>query len=76
MSLLKTQVTGMDVDVSDKRDLRWMVETHMTYYPPEKKKAVEIVVWIVGDTGWLLIVKFSVENFFKDKILKNWKKPI
>src|SRR3990167_4656661 len=45
MQLLKNQVTGMDVQTADARDLRWIVETKLTYYPPEKFKAVELIVW-------------------------------
>lgn len=45
MKLLQNQITGMDVDMSDKRDLRWMVESKLTYYPPGKFKAVELIVW-------------------------------
>ena len=45
LQLLKNQITGMDIQTADARDLRWMVETQLTYYPPEKFKAVELIVW-------------------------------
>ena len=45
MRLLQNQITGMDVEGMESKDLRYMVETPMTYYPPKKLKAVEIIVW-------------------------------
>lgn len=43
--LIKSQITGLDVSASDKRDLRYMVETHITHYPKGKFKAMELAVW-------------------------------
>ena len=45
MKLLQNQITGMDVDTSDKRGLRWLVETKLTYYPPGQFRAKELIVW-------------------------------
>ncbi len=45
MQLLANQITGMDIDTADKRDLRWMAETKLTYYPPGKFRAIELIVW-------------------------------
>lgn len=43
--LVQSQITGLDISGSDKRDLRYMVETHITHYPKGKFKALELVVW-------------------------------
>lgn len=43
--LVQSQITGLDVQGSDARDLRYMVETHITHYPKGKFRAIELVVW-------------------------------
>ena len=45
MRMLQNQITGMDVEGHETKNMRYMIESHATYYPPEKLKAVEIVVW-------------------------------
>lgn len=45
MLLLQNQITGMDVEGAEQRDMRYLVETPMTYYPPGQFRAKEIVVW-------------------------------
>ena len=45
LRMLQNQITGMDVEGMESRSLRYMVESHYTYYPPERLKAVELIVW-------------------------------
>src|SRR3990167_2151889 len=45
MRMLQNQITGMDVEGHETKNMRYMIESHATYYPPEKLKAVEIIVW-------------------------------
>lgn len=44
MLMLQGQVTGMDVE-NEARRQRYMIETPITYYPPGKFRAVELIVW-------------------------------
>lgn len=42
---LESQITGLDVEGQESRELRYFAETHLTYYPPNSFKPIELVVW-------------------------------
>lgn len=59
LKLLQNQITGMDVEGYESRNLRYMAETEITYYPPGKFKAIELVVWWSPRLG---IIHRVIEN--------------
>jgi hypothetical protein len=49
--VLESQITGIDLSAEESREMRFPVETYITFYPRESTKAVELIVWWNPATG-------------------------
>ena len=71
---LESQITGLDLESHESRDLRYFAETHLTYYPKNSFKPIELAVWwsLSGNMIHRVIVnKDKIRPFSDYKIYPN-----